>query len=194
MIINKIVIAIIKRIGSFKQKQIVWDKEFNDGNWDFLKNTKNDQIYDFIYKYVNSGYILDLGCGLGNTCYELNNITYTGYTGVDISKKAIDIAKSRNSIDNENKNKFIVGNISDFKPDRSYDVILFRESIYYIQCRIVKSVLNEYVKYLKKEGVIIVRIHDRVKYKKIVNIIIKYFKIVEIFKPNISNAAVIVFK
>ena len=52
-------------------------------------------MYQFLEKYANSGNILDLGCGPGNTANELKEQVYQSYIGVDISDAALAKAVKR---------------------------------------------------------------------------------------------------
>lgn len=163
---------ILKKWGNSSLKKAIWDAEFSSGQWDYLEHTTDDPIYHYLEKYSNSGSILDLGCGSSNTGNELDVSKYVIYTGVDISESAIQKAFTR-SINNERKekNEYFCADIAVYVPRMRYDVILFRESIFYIPKGRIKGVLDRYSDYLKDSGVIIVRMCDRNKYKSIVRLI-----------------------
>src|SRR2546428_13670880 len=86
---------ILKRWGKTSTKKSIGDEEFSSGQWDRLENTSDDPIYLFLEKYCSNGSILDLGCGSGNTGNEIDASKYGSYTGVDISKSAIQRALAR---------------------------------------------------------------------------------------------------
>src|ERR1022692_3182217 len=91
-------------------KKIVWNKEFAEGTWSFIDNTAGDCIYPFLEKYAQSGSILDLGCGPGNTANELDPKSYSTYLGVDISEEALAKAIRRTtSSGRPEKNRFETG-------------------------------------------------------------------------------------
>jgi len=147
--------------GTSRIKRSLWNKEFAEGHWDFIENTADDIVYPYIEKYSRNGSILDLGCGSGNTGCELNSNSYREYTGVDISDVALRKASERSrTCGRAQKNHYVQHDIASYSPIRKYDVILFRESIYYIPRIRIKGMLERYARYLEPEGVFIVRWHD----------------------------------
>jgi SAM-dependent methyltransferase len=157
---------------------------------------ERDTIYDFLEKYLAGGDILDLGCGTGRTGLELDIKKYQYYVGVDISEVAINQARieCRENPDKNSRNYFVISDISKYMPDRKYDVILFRESLYYINQFLIPKILEKYRKYLSESGVMIVRISDRRRYKNIIrNIELKY-KVIEKKLSANSGMIIIVFR
>jgi len=139
----------------------LWNKEFAEGHWDFIENAKGDAIYEYLVRYAKNGSILDLGCGTGSTGCELDGTVYRLYTGIDISDVAVEKANARSKAANRaDKNNFFHADITEYVPDQFYDVILFRESIYYIPRSKLKFVLQRYAKYLKSDGVLIIKWFD----------------------------------
>lgn len=181
---------ILKKWGKSSLKKAIWDAEFSSGQWDYLEHTTDDPIYHYLGKYTNSGSILDLGCGSSNTGNELDGSKYVIYTGVDISENAIQRAFAR-SINNarKEKNEYFCADIATYVPRMSYDVILFRESLFYIPKGRIKGVLDRYANYLKESGVFIVRMCDRNKYKSIVRLIETTYQIVD--KSSLSDTNII---
>jgi 2-polyprenyl-3-methyl-5-hydroxy-6-metoxy-1,4-benzoquinol methylase len=173
-------IRAIKRWGSLAAKRSLWDEEFGSGQWNYLESTSDDPIYPILEKYARSGAILDMGCGSGNTANELDYAKFGSYTGTDLSDVAIRKALERTRKNGrEAKTEFKCAPIEDFHPEKAYDVILFRESIFYIPVRKIKAVLDRYTSHLKAEGVFIVRMCDREKYAAIVELISEHFGVVE---------------
>lgn len=171
---------VIKRWGSERSKAALWDEEFARGQWDYLENTRSDPIYTYLERYARNGNILDLGCGSGNTSSELNYTAYRSYTGVDISAVAVEKAATRCRKDGrQSKNSYVRGEIETFVPNGTYDVILFRESLFYIPCDRIEAVLDRYSSYLTRNGVIIVRMCDQEKYAAIGKLIISTFRLLE---------------
>lgn len=173
---------IIKRWGSTSIKKSIWDEEFSSGQWEFTDHTPDDPIYTYLQKYSNNGSILDLGCGSGNTGNEMDTSIYRSYTGVDISENAIQRAGIRSKNNRrEKRNKYICADMSLYTPEKTYDIILFRESIWYIPKYKIRNVLDRYSVYLEETGVFIVRIDDKKKYSSIVRLLKRNYHIVESF-------------
>jgi SAM-dependent methyltransferase len=181
---------ILKKWGNPSLKKAIWDAEFSSGQWDYLEHTADDPIYHYLEKYSNCGSILDLGCGSSNTGNELDASKYAVYAGVDISESAIQKASAR-SINNERKEKndYFCADIAAYVPRMRYDVILFRESIFYIPKGRIKGVLDRYSNYLKDSGVFIVRMCDRNKYKSIVRLIEKTYQVLD--RSSLSDTNII---
>ncbi len=141
-------------------KKRIWDKEFSGAKWNFIDETAGDCVYPFLEKYANNGNVLDLGCGPGNTANELAANVYEHYIGVDISGAALAKAVKR-SEDNgrAGKNSFINSDFLNYEPDRDFDIILFRESMYHIPYGQVLPILRKFSKNLKSTGVFIVRLY-----------------------------------
>jgi len=151
--------GIVKRYGPSNVKRVLWDKEFSGGKWDFIDNTVGDCVYPPLEKYAKNGSILDLGCGPGNTANELADTAYHTYIGVDISEAALGKARRRTEENGRaNKNSFAQGDFLSYAPPQQFDVILFRESLYHVPVGKVETILDRFSKYLKEDGVFIVRV------------------------------------
>jgi SAM-dependent methyltransferase len=185
---------ILKKWGRASNAKAIWDEEFAKGQWEYLDNTSEDIIYGYLAKYLNTGCLLDLGCGSGNTGSELDISIYSKYTGVDISEVAIQRAEAR-SINNgrQQKNEYFCSDIASYSPRMNYDVILFRESIFYIPLSRIKAALNKYSAFLSRNGVFIVRMCDRKKYSKIVQLIESNYRVLDV-TPSTDSNVILVFK
>jgi len=187
----------LQAYGTPSIKKFLWNVQFEGGRWGCLDQTPGDCIYRYIEKYVANGSILDLGCGSGSTANELAANTYRDYTGVDISDVAIGKAISRTRENSrEPKNHFFQSDFSSFLPNKQYDVILFRDSIYYVPTAKIRAMLKRYSRYLNERGVFIVRLWGGggSKEKTILDIIERNFEIVEKHLSKEPKAAVIVFR
>jgi len=141
-------------------KKQLWDKEFSSTKWDFIDNTAGDCVYPYLEKYAQSGNILDLGCGPGNTANELSADAYRSYVGVDISEAALAKAVKRTAENGRSeKNSFVCSDFLGYRPTKEFDIILFRESMYHIPYGQVSEILEKYSKSLKKSGVFVVRLY-----------------------------------
>jgi 2-polyprenyl-6-hydroxyphenyl methylase/3-demethylubiquinone-9 3-methyltransferase len=123
---------------------------------------------------------LDLGCGSSNTGNEIDVSMYDRYTGVDISEIAIQKAVTRSLNSNrQDKNEFFCADIAAHVPRRSYDIILFRESLFYIPLSKRKATLDRYSNYRRENGVFVVRMCDRNRYNSIVRVIERSYHVLE---------------
>lgn len=184
-----------QKFGPSGLKSYLWNREFSSGQWRCLEETTGDSLYPCLEKYLNCGSILDLGCGSGNTGTELARTAYLSYTGVDISEVAIDRAKKRTNEDGRaGMNRYLQGDICNYKPTQQFDVILFRDSIYYVPLGKIKGMLDRYSKSLNQGGVFIVRMWSvGGKFKARADIIERDFKILEKIRGQ-SETIIIVFR
>jgi SAM-dependent methyltransferase len=152
--------GLLKSYGPSSVKRRLWDEEFSGGKWNFIDETQGDCVYPYLEKYGRKGSVLDLGCGPGNTANELSADAYGTYFGVDISETALRKARKRSQENGRAaKNGFAQGDFVTYVPDRPFDVILFRESMYHVPMGKVKAVLDRFAKYLRPGGVFIVRMN-----------------------------------
>ena len=76
---------------------------------------------------------MDLGYGSGSTASELSATTYRAYTGVDISDVAIQKARRRTEENGRaDRNRFVRPDVFSYVPSERFNLILFRDSIYYV--------------------------------------------------------------
>lgn len=142
------------------------------GDWRGLNVPEQLPRYDFIeqlrIKYKPAGSILDLGTGEGILLERIHNSPYSciDYHGIDQSKEAISIAKSK--ILHAQCERFTCGDIRDLSLVRSesYDLIVFSEVLYYLPNPRRDSVelMQRYEDFLNEDGLFLVSIwHDRAK-------------------------------
>jgi trans-aconitate methyltransferase len=138
-------------------KQAMWDREYAAGGWNHCEFTSKDPAYEYVYRYCRNGSVLDLGCGSGNTGNEMDIGRYNDYTGVDISEVALKKAAARRAGSiREKKNRYFLADLLVYEPTQKHDVILFRESIYYVPLFKMKAMLQRYSQHLTEQGAFIV--------------------------------------
>ena len=188
--------GLLQVYGTPRIKTRLWDIEFSKGRWDFLDATPGDCVYPHVERYANNGRILDLGCGSGSTANELDATAYHEYTGVDISDVALDKARRRSAENGRaHKHHFVRSDIAGYAPSQQFDVILFRDSIYYVPRPQIEAMLHQYSPFLTDNGVFIVRMSNGAdKYKPIADTIERNFDVVETHAFDEPNAVVIVFR
>lgn len=193
--ISNILRGLLQVWGTTGMKRNLWNREFSQGRWKCLETTPNDFVYLYLEKYARNGSILDLGCGSGNTGNELNFSAFSRYVGVDVSDVALREAKKRTAQSHRTrKNSYYQSDICDYKPDRTFDVILFRESLFYVPLPKIEATLARYSKCLAENGVFMVRMCDKDSYRRIVETIERDFHVLEKHDAKDSNAVVIVFR
>lgn len=187
---------LLQGYGTTGVKRLLWDREFAQGRWNCLEASPGDAVYKYVEKYASQGSILDLGCGSGNTSTELDSAAYTKYVGVDVSSVAVESSRAKaRECHREAKNSYLQSDIISYVPDQRFEVILFRDSIYYIPQAKISKVLKRYAEYLKESGVFVVRMWDTTgKYKTILDCIEDNFDVVERYTAAGSGTAVIVFQ
>jgi 2-polyprenyl-3-methyl-5-hydroxy-6-metoxy-1,4-benzoquinol methylase len=188
-----IISRISKKWGTARIKKLIWDKEFSSGQWSYINSTGEDIIYHYIEKYSNNGTILDIGCGAGNTGNELSINKYEKYAGLDISQNAVnnDILRSQQN-NRSGKNYYFCGDMLTYIRDEKYDLILFRESIWYVRKGKIHSMLQRYSMYLKDHGCFIVSICQIDKHGHIIRLIEQEYTILERFYDH-ERGIIIVF-
>ena len=194
--------GLLKRYGPSKIKMILWDQEFSGTHWDFIDDTRGDCVYAHLEKHLRNGSILDLGCGPGNTANELPANAYTTYVGVDISEAALAKAIKRTEQNGRSdKNRFACSDFLGYWPTQKFDVILFRESMYHVPLSKVRPILDHFSKYLKDDGVFVVRMNItdgngtlKRRLTAAVDIMESDFTVVEKSQYGASGPTVIVFQ
>ena len=193
--IKNIIRAILLKWGGTRIRERIWNREFSGGRWNCLEATPDDPVYQLVEKYCNRGNILDLGCGSGSTGNELKITQYNSYTGIDVSGTAIQMAIERSKANGRsNKNEYYQSDIFNYRTSQKYNVILFRDTIYYLPLSKIKNLLNRYSSHLEDNGLFIVRMYDRENGAQYVNLIESNYKLVEKYLPAATKTIVLVFR
>ncbi|MCB1097949.1 MAG: class I SAM-dependent methyltransferase [Verrucomicrobiae bacterium] len=184
-----------QKFGTRRLKSWLWNREFSEGRWNYLEATNDDCIYAILERYVNGGTILDLGCGSGNTGAELSEHSYSEYTGVDISSVAVELATKRSQrAGRRAKNRYDVGDIVGFEPLAKYDVILFRESLFYVPIGQILPLLRRLDSHLNPNGVFIVRMFDKERCKAIIELLRSNMELLESVEFDHVDTVVLVLR
>ena len=188
--------AALQAHGPASVKARLWNREFSRGRWACLEQTAGDFVYGRLTQHARGGAILDLGCGSGNTATELDERCYETYRGVDISDVALVQARERSAaIGRGGRNRFEQADIATYVPTQKYDLILFRDSLYYVRPpQRIAPMLERYAASLNPGGVFIVRLFNAGgRYAQIARIIAERYRILEEHR-NAEGALVIVFE
>lgn len=191
--------AVLKRWGASAVKRKIWDDEYAAGKWKAIdpqdRRERRDIVYGPVEFHARGGDVLDLGCGTGSTAVEMEDV-YHSYLGVDISPVAIHRAEQLIRQDHEKaaSTAFVAADIASFLTDRRFDVILYRECLYYFSLAQIKLILARHARYLRPGGVFIVRLHDRQHFQKIVSYISRTYPVIEQLVPSSESTIVLVFR
>ena len=110
-------------------------------------------IVGYCYYWKSNPTILDVGCGQGILQGKLNIGSYSFYEGIDISHEAILQAEHKIDLNTD----FHVANILDFKTKKLFDIIIFSESLYYLDTiNEISKVIDIYAQFLEVNGKIII--------------------------------------
>ena len=105
-----------------------WDGRYERGYGELMERDCERERYQAIGQIVATlpahSSLLDVGCGVGTMADYLPALDYTG---VDVSQKALAIARSRHL------GTFICSDAVSFRIDKKFDVILFNETLYYLE-------------------------------------------------------------
>jgi 2-polyprenyl-3-methyl-5-hydroxy-6-metoxy-1,4-benzoquinol methylase len=135
-----------------------WEREWNSGDWDYLENVAAERariaviggVFTNMYAASNAS-VLDIGCGEGAISDFLTFKQKSSYVGVDFSKEAIKLAKSKR----HSPMKFVHASADEFNPTHKFDVIIFSEVLYYVDH---EKVIQKYIELLNPNGIIIISI------------------------------------
>ena len=166
---------VITRYAPNTMKRLAFEQKMKQGIWDYTVSDKSDELLNAVQKHTRNGNILCLGCGGGSLAAALPVDSFERFIGVDISREAIKKAKK---YENE-KIKFELDDIRSFHSDLHFDVIVFEESLYYVPSFQRLKMLKRYKEYLTDEGVFIVTTDQYNRFKKMITMIRKQFKMIE---------------
>lgn len=137
-----------------------WEDEYAGGAWEGLGRGGDADRYAIILRHLirrsTPSSLLDVGCGSGALLDFVARADLTHYTGVDISEEALKQAQAKAS--GIPSTRFIAATAEAYTPDRSYDVIVFNEVVFYLQDPL--AVLESYQQHLAPGGLLLVSMLD----------------------------------
>jgi 2-polyprenyl-3-methyl-5-hydroxy-6-metoxy-1,4-benzoquinol methylase len=108
-----------------------WEDAYECGEFDYLSDPCELPRYSVLIGYLRTfadrPAVLDIGCGAGWLRQLLADTDFSSYTGIDISKKAIDKA----AILADSRTDFILGDVGEAELPQ-VDVVVLNEVLYYI--------------------------------------------------------------
>lgn len=150
---------IIDKFHNWRRK-LRWNKQYKSGRWDNLNNERESIRYKTIVENIEkhgngNADILALGCGEGILSEHLAHTNFNSFCGMDFSSVSIKKANKKQLP----KSKFICADIHKFKPESTYDVIIFNEVFYYIHQTEKANVLKTMLNHLNDGGILAISIY-----------------------------------
>jgi 2-polyprenyl-3-methyl-5-hydroxy-6-metoxy-1,4-benzoquinol methylase len=170
-------------------RSLAFDEKYRSGEWNFSASGR-DALVDVIEQYANRGNILMMGCGDASVAGHLNPESFSTFCGVDLSGEAIRVANEKFA---DSRVRFEQADMLKFQCPRSYDIIVFSESLYYIRLSEQKPFLERLGKHLKPGGHFIVTIADAKRYESMLTAIRQEFRCIEDRPFTGSKRHVVVF-
>ena len=102
--------------------------------------------------------------------------------GVDLSESQLSTARDRKGVrgtPRESKNVYLHGDIAAFEPEQPFSVILFRESLYYLNRFQIEKVMRRYREHLDEDGVFVVVMSDVKRHTWIADLVANRFDEIE---------------
>lgn len=160
-----------------RSKEQQWNKEYARGTWDSLKSPLEEERFQalrlLITKYSRNSSILEVGCGEGILQSTLPPHLYSDYLGIDISQVAIQkAAYLQNPVVH-----YCYADMEKFVPPQSFDIIIFSETLYYATNPL--GLMQQYMEYLRPEGIMIVSVFENPRNKKAMSLINSSFPYTE---------------
>jgi trans-aconitate methyltransferase len=180
---------LLTRFGGAALRRKCFDEKYLNGDWNFAGNP-DSVLAGIVEKNAAGGHILILGCGSASMVGGLSPGSFQTLLGIDISPEAINRASWQKS----EAIRFEVGDISKYKCRRKYDVILFSESIYYVNPLRRKRLLKCLADNLTSRGRIIVTVAQPERYANILKMIRQNFEMAEDSNFKDSPRRLLVFR
>jgi 2-polyprenyl-6-hydroxyphenyl methylase/3-demethylubiquinone-9 3-methyltransferase len=130
-----------------------WDTQYAAGKWDYLQRLDELGRYSVLAGYVQwlkpNGVVLDVGCGAGLLRERLHPAAYSRYVGLDFAE-----AVTRAQPLADERTAFVVGDMHDYVPGETFDVVVFNEVATYFADPVAG--LERYVRFLRPGGVFLI--------------------------------------
>jgi dTDP-4-amino-4,6-dideoxygalactose transaminase/SAM-dependent methyltransferase len=146
---------ICDKINSFDKEEIM--ERFVPGRASGRMSEDHFARYKFAAQFVKDKKVLDIACGAGYGSKLLKEGGAKAVDGVDISKEAINFAKTKYSIDGVN---FAVADAETYSPGKRYDAIVSFETIECVED--LGTVLKNFHNLLEPGGMILISSHNRI--------------------------------
>lgn len=149
---------LVARLTGRRTAQSRWDERWADPA--FYATYRVDELahYSILAGYQKElkrgGSVLDVGCGDGILRAHLHADAFTRYVGIDF-QEAVARALARA----DERTAFSASDMRLYAPDQRFDVIVFNESLYYVEEPIAE--LRRYAAFLVGDGLFLVSMHRK---------------------------------
>lgn len=135
------------------------ERDYLAGRWDFLRDTREVARYGivsaYLHHFIAAGSLLDVGCGEALLFPYLDARRITRYVGLDISRTALDRAKT-----DPQRARLLQISLEDYVPEpgERFDAILFNEVLGYVRDPLDQ--IARYRDFLVPGGILILSIYQ----------------------------------
>ena len=163
-------IAGASSIPALRLGQDWWESDYEHGGLARIEGDvelpRHLLVAGLIRHYAPGGSILDIGCGSGGLIAPLCDAfggAPSSYVGLDLSKRALDMAAERARTEIAERDRFTVelvqGSFDEYEPRASFDAVVFSESLYYAPDP--RRTVQRYLGALRANGVVVVTMWRR---------------------------------
>lgn len=156
-------------------RRLALEANYQSGKWLFLRNSAQPEMVALVETYAKRGRILDVGCGTGALAAAISPERYFHYHGIDLTKAGIDYAKQRRLF----HATFELADIHRFQDLQQYDLIVFEETLYYVNPLKRRTLLRTYASMLADGGTILVTLADPNRFESLMNMIKHDYAVIE---------------
>lgn len=143
----------LKKISLYKQPAQIYDAMMSTDLETFIFKTVVKEIIKKL-SHNKETTILDLCCGTGIIANMLRGQKRIKFTGVDINKNFLSLAKRKLK---KNKNfHFVLKNALRYNTAKKFDIILLTSAYHHVENRYKSKLLKKIYGFLKKEGILII--------------------------------------
>lgn len=165
---------IVTRFGPAKLRSMAFDEKYRQGDWRFSGDSTGE-LPAVVRRYLRQGDLLVMGCGGASILEGLEADGLNSALGIDLSEEGIRLASRYAS----SRITFQQADMTAFVCPRSYDVILFSESLNYVPMGDQAGLLIRLGTSLKPGGVFVVTFAQSKRYHDMIEGIRGQFDILE---------------
>lgn len=137
-----------------------WDEAYGTGRWDCLEDPgealRSSLIAAVVGRSADRPTVLDVGCGAGLLRRELEPFGCRSYTGLDLSREAVERAR-RGAADDAGAT-FRVADAETFEAPEPFDAVVLNESLYYLRDPVAQA--RRYHAMVRDGGVLVISMFE----------------------------------